>query len=174
MSIPWNCSASLKGGDPLKNKSSLLIPVVLLLLFLPGMALADEEASQEAATISEKLLNAKEAAKGEAGESIIGEIKGRTETLEKGDAVDQVVKKSGELGEKFWLMAQAQTWPLFIYGVAIGLGLLFFGFILNIRVMRRSGGWLIVFAFLQLVVINYAPEIAEGLITKAGRIAGGS
>jgi hypothetical protein len=73
--------------------------------------------------------------------------------------------------QNLWELAQAFTWPILIGSLVLGFIFLFLGAVLGVfssklgDSIKGAGGLVIILGILKFVLINFAPEIAEGIIT---------
>lgn len=140
----------------------LVLFIILIFIFLPRLCFAVENSSNNETSVSEKLLEAKEKSK---TNSIKESLKEYSEGYSEKEQLGKITESADNLGNNFWLIAQSFTWPMFIYGISAGMFILLLGVIIGIRGMRSVGIWLCIGSILQLIVINFAPEIAESLIS---------
>lgn len=147
---------------------AILLSIVFLLP-LSGLGLANEESEAEHyESVSKKLIEIKE--KSLASGSLSDNLKKEAEGFDAEEQLQSIVDKADMVGNTVWLIAQAQTWPAFIYGISGGIILLLVGLVISLNFFKRIGGFLLFFAFAQLILINYAPELAEGLINMIGSL----
>lgn len=147
-----------------------IIAILLFIAFLlssPGLGLAGEEPETEDYTsVSKRLIEAKEKSltKGKLTE----DLKEEAIDFDGEEKLQSIVNRAEETGQKVWLVAQAQTWPVFIFGLVGGMFLFLIGTMIKANSFKRVGGVLLFFAIFQLLIINYAPELAEELVSWIG------
>lgn len=78
---------------------------------------------------------------------------------------DKVIDKTNETGDKLWLFTQAFSWPLFVVTIGGGIVLLFLGGLFGSKKLKGMAGFLFFLAILKVVIVNFAPEIAQTIIT---------
>lgn len=149
-----------------------ILLIIAFLLTLSGSGLANQEMEEPVEAIqgsmSKRLIEAKERSltKGRITESIRGEA----EDFDGEQKLQEFIERADETGQSIWLMAQAQTWPLFMYGITGGLVLVISGIILKWNALKRIGVSLGLVACIQLILINYAPEFAVSIVSWVGKL----
>lgn len=149
-----------------------ILLIIAFLLTLSGSGLANQEMEEPVeaiqGSVSKRLIEAKERSltKGRITESIRDEA----EDFDGEQKLQEFIERADETGQSIWLMAQAQTWPLFMYGITVGLVLVISGIILKWNALKRIGVSLGLVACIQLILINYAPEFAVSIVSWVGKL----
>lgn len=79
-------------------------------------------------------------------------------------------EKINEIVNTVWLKIQAISIPAFRYSSVGGLIILVFGLIIGFGLLKKIGTWLLIFAGAQLVLINFAPDLASKVITFVSKL----
>lgn len=86
---------------------------------------------------------------------------------------EKIVSKTEEAGDQLYLIAQAYSWPLFIWSIILGFGSLTVGGVFGSSWLKKAGIFFLFVAFLRVIIINYAPELVSIIINWIEGVKGG-
>jgi hypothetical protein len=86
---------------------------------------------------------------------------------------EKVIDKTQATGDQLYLIAQAYSWPMFVWSIVLGVGGLFLGGITGFSWLKKTGGFFLLMAFLRVIIINYAPELVSIIINWIEGVKGG-
>jgi len=156
------------------RKPAVLIFMITLLftVFLIG-CYAEEKKSDDTLTQKTKALVPKDE-KGSISEKT-GEIApkvGDKFDFEKIDT-ERIISKTQATGDQLYLIAQAYSWPLFIWSIILGVGSLTIGGVFSSSWLKKIGVFFLFMAILRVIIINYAPELVTIIINWIEGVKGG-